>query len=180
MTIAETLHDFDPDPTAPWPPTSCPPWCHGGHVDEMFVADRCHFGAGSTVKLSIPYSEGPVQEIEVTARQAEGREPVVELAVVDRTILLTPDEGMELARALTKALDGVISAIEPQTFGAGAVAESRQYISKMRGEADRLVIDVGGADARRRAKGLRISATKWERRLEDVERVCKELGPTAS
>jgi hypothetical protein len=48
------------------------------------------------------------------------------------------------------------------------VDECRATIAARRQFADELVADIGTPEARRKAKGLRISMTKWERWIDRV------------
>jgi hypothetical protein len=111
MTVAETLHDFDPAPDAPWPPARCPEWCdpYDPHKADDPVLDRLHIGTTIYVDLSIPYHPHAEQWVAVSSRQAEGRDPVVEFSDGGRTILLTGQEALELAHTLVEAAGPAMS-----------------------------------------------------------------------
>ena len=49
-----------------------------------------------------------------------------------------------------------------------ALADVRQDIADKRAKADELVATDGGLDARRQAKGIRISASHFERRIAEL------------
>ena len=57
---------------------------------------------------------------------------------------------------------------ESRRFYEETVAKFRDLIAEMRQKADRLVAEDGSAEARRKAKSIRISATHGERQIRQM------------
>ena len=112
MTMTTSVRGRGPDPEAPWPPSSCPPWCRDSAVHEASdeLGIRYHDdGSDVFVELSAP---GTAEELDnwinVALQQAAGRSAEVVVSLWGETkVCLTRDDALELSHRIKSAVDRI-------------------------------------------------------------------------